>query len=128
MMTYYYALERVTEVKLSLEGVNSYFQSSVLVRETYEVIRGINNLISNCWEELKSIYRNYSRDRSNYIKYGGHCPSLEFPMKYKELIDNLKVTKETLLNYVNLITSRKKWFYDVGYYSFVQSLKKLLRV
>lgn len=120
-------LDYIISLRYNEEKKYSSLKASKVVEVSFDIIRGINKLSKDCWEDLSTQFAIYRQNLAYYRRYGGICPTLEYQLSYKEKINQLKEIKEFILDNVDEIKSNK-WTYDIGYCKYIRGLREILKL
>lgn len=121
-------LDSITSIRYVEEGKYSSIKASLVVKVSFDVVREINLLTKECWEDLSTQFALYRQSRAYYVKYGGVCPSMQYQLDYRNKIEKLREIKNFILDYVNEIKSKGYWEYDIGYCKYLRMLKEVLGI
>ena len=122
-----FTLNAIISTKINKEGIYSSLKAYKVVSTSFDIVRAINKLIKDCWEDLSTQFAAYGQSRAYYVKYGGVCPNLESQLAYKKNIQELREIKDYILNSVDEI-KRNNWNYDIGYCKYLRELGDILRL
>lgn len=122
-----FILNEIISTKINKEGIYSSLNASKVISTSFDIVRSLNKLNKDCWEDLSTQFGIYKQNRAYYIKYGGVCPSLESQLSYKQNIQELREIKYYILNSIDDI-KRNNWNYDIGYCKYIRELRDILRL
>lgn len=120
-------LDSIISLRYKKEGNHSSLKASKVVEVSFDVVRSINKLSRDCWDDLSTQFAIYRQNLAYYRKYGGVCPTLEYQLAYKEKINQLREIKEFILDSIDEIKSNH-WTYDIGYCRYIRGLREILKL
>jgi len=118
-------LESIISLRYNEERNYSSLKASKVVEVSFDIIRKINKLSKECWNDLSIQFAIYRQNLAYYRRNGGLYPNLDYPLTYKQKISQLQEIKYFILDNVDKIKNNN-WTYDIGYCKYIRGLRDIL--
>ena len=106
-------------------GKYSNDKSKTVISASYEIMRSISKMFSNCLGELRHQYAIYNEDKSIYGYSQATIPTLGRISLLKGYLGDLSKKKAFIKHEIDRIKDNG-WVYDIGYCSYVSRLLSIL--
>lgn len=107
------------------EGKYSNDMPNTVVSASYEVMRRISSIYSNCLRELRHQYAIYHEDKELYGYSQATIPTLRRITSLRGYLDELLDKKAFIKHEIDMIKSQG-WVYDIGYHHYISRLLHIL--
>lgn len=107
------------------EGKYSNDKPKTVISASYEIMRSISMMFSNCLDELRHQYAIYNEDKYLYGYSQATMPALRRISLLKRYLDDLSKKKAFIKHEIDEIKSNG-WEYDIGYCCHVSRLLSIL--